>query len=49
MNAGEELYIFKEKCKDLNKFMNKHVHFDTEILFQDVISGNKKIQGNKQQ
>jgi hypothetical protein len=36
MNAWEELFIFKEKCKDRDKLINDQVHFDSSNTFRNV-------------
>jgi hypothetical protein len=36
MNAWEELFIFKEKCKDRDKLINEQVHFDSSNTFRNV-------------
>jgi hypothetical protein len=36
MNAWEELFIFKEKCKDRDKLINEEVHFDSSNTFRNV-------------
>lgn len=36
MNAWEELFIYREKCKDRNKLINEHVNFDSSNLYRRV-------------
>ena len=36
MNAWEELYIFKEKCKDRDKLINEQVNFDSGGTFRNL-------------
>jgi hypothetical protein len=36
MNAWEELFIYKEKCKDRNKLINEHVNFDSGGTYRNL-------------
>ena len=34
MNAWEELYIYREKCKNRDKLINEHVNFDSSNVYR---------------
>jgi hypothetical protein len=36
MNSWEQLFIFKEKCKDRDKLTNEQVHFYSSNTFRNV-------------
>ena len=39
MNAWEELYIYKEKCKNRNKFINEQINFDSSCTYKNLLAG----------